>query len=170
VICPPLAEMAGLGEVGRNGVLVHRRFGPGVRISVVTVDAELVTDEPGCWGIADFCRVCAKCADNCPSGSIPAGGPVKMRGAIKWPLDPDRCYKYWRTLGTDCGLCLRTCPFAKPDTALHRLVRATIRETAVFNKLMLRADDLIYGRRPDAVAPPWLGIGPCGGDPRKADD
>ncbi len=156
VLCTPLAELAGLGEVGRNGVLVHRTLGPGVRLGVVTVDAPLQADERGCWGIADFCTVCGKCAENCPSGSIVRGEPVEVRGALKWPIDPDRCYKYWRTLGTDCGLCLRTCPFAKPDTWLHRFVRWIIRDSTSLHGLMLRADDLVYGRKPEAKAPPLL--------------
>jgi ferredoxin len=160
VICPPLAESAGLGEVGRNGVLVHRTHGPGVRLGVVTVGADLVADAPRSWGVAEFCRVCGKCADNCPAGAISRDDPVVVRGALKWPMDPQRCYKYWRTLGTDCGLCLRTCPFAKPDTALHRLVRGVVRATAALDRPMLWADDLLYGRRPRVVAPPRLEVGP----------
>jgi len=156
VLATPIAEQAGLGEVGRSGVLVHHTFGPGVRLGVVTVDADLEADERGCWGIADFCRVCGKCAENCPSGSILGGEPVEVRGALKWPIDPERCYKYWRTLGTDCGLCLRTCPFAKPDTWLHRFVRWLVRDSTSLHRLMLRADDLVYGRKPDPKPSPLL--------------
>lgn len=169
VICPPLAEMAGLGEVGRNGVLVHRTHGPGVRLSVVTVKADLHVDPPATYGIAEFCRVCGKCAENCPSGSIPGGDPEVVRGALKWPMEPQRCYKYWRTLGTDCGLCLRTCPFAKPDTPLHRLVRHIVRATSASNRAMLWADDLIYGRKPRVIPPPHLGVGPPGGGPWRSE-
>jgi ferredoxin len=159
VICPPLAVDAGLGELGRNGVLIHHTFGPGVRLGVVTVKAELEADGPGCWGIADFCARCGKCADNCPSGAIVRGEPTEVRGALKWPIDPVRCYRYWRTLGTDCGLCLRTCPFAKPDTPLHRFVRWLIRDSTSLHTTMLRADDLVYGRKPRTIPPPLLEIG-----------
>ena len=162
VLCAPLAEMAGLGEVGRNGVLVHHTYGPGVRLGVVTVDADLEVDERGCWGIADFCRVCGKCAENCPSASIQKGDPVEVRGALKWPIDPERCYKYWRSLGTDCGLCLRTCPFAKPDTRLHRFVRWLVRDSTRLHRAVLWADDLVYGRKPGAKAPPLLASDPAG--------
>ena len=160
VLCTPLAVLAGLGELGRSGVLVHRTLGPAVRLGVVTVGADLARDRPGCWGVADFCRACLKCADTCPAGAIPKGDPVLVRGALKWPMDPERCYRHWRTIGTDCGLCLRTCPFAKPDTALHRLVRRLVRDSTILHGAMLRADDLLYGRRPAPRAPPLLGIGP----------
>jgi ferredoxin len=159
VICTALAVRAGLGELGRNGILIHPAFGPGVRLGVVTIDAPLEPDTEGCCGIAEFCRGCGKCATNCPSRSIPEGDPEVVRGALKWPLDPERCYHYWRTAGTDCGICIRSCPFGKRDTPLHRLVRRTIAATTVFNRLFLFADDLFYGARPGPTPPPLLGIG-----------
>ncbi len=145
LICPPLAVDAGLGELGRNGVLIHPVFGPELRLGVVTVDVEIARDEPGCWGIADFCRGCAKCAELCPSAAIPAGETCISRGAEKWPLDADRCYHLWRTMGTDCGVCLRVCPFAKPDTPLHRMVRRVAARTSRFTKFFLWWDNRLYG-------------------------
>lgn len=157
VVCPPLAVAAGLGELGRNGVLIHPVFGPELRLSVVTVDADIALDSPGCWGIADFCRDCAKCAELCPSAAIPAGATTVERGAEKWPLDDARCYQHWRTLGTDCGICLRVCPFAKPDTTLHRWVRRIAARTSRLTKFFLWWDDRLYGHsgRPRRV--PRLG-------------
>ncbi|MBC8367875.1 reductive dehalogenase [bacterium] len=146
VVCPPLAVDAGLGELGRHGILIHPRLGSGVRLGVVTVDAPLVVDQPGSWGIAEFCKTCKKCAKLCPAGAIPDGEPSLLRGAEKWPLSPERCYHYWRTQGTDCGICMRVCPFTKHDTALHRIVRRTIAATPIFNRAFLWMDDLFYGR------------------------
>ncbi len=159
VVCPPLAEMAGLGEVGRNGFLIHRTHGPGVRLGVVTIDAHLENDERTCYGIADFCRVCAKCARNCPAGAIPEGELTVDHGALKWPMKKERCYHYWRTQGTDCGVCVRTCTFAKLDTPLHQWVRKIVAGTTIFNRMFLWADDLFYGANPDPAQPPLLGIG-----------
>lgn len=159
VMCPPLAVQAGLGELGRNGVLIHPTHGPGVRLGVVTVDADLDFDRPRCLGVADFCRICSKCARTCPAKAISDGEPEIVRGARKWPTQPERCYHYWRTQGTDCGICLRTCPFAKPDTWLHRVVRAAIVKTTAWNRFFLWCDDLVYGRNAGPAAPPLLGIG-----------
>lgn len=160
VLAPPLAERAGLGEVGRNTFLIHRTLGPGVRLGVVTVASDLVNDSPEDHGIRAFCQVCAKCATNCPSRAIPEGEPVTSRGVSKWVLSAEKCYHYWRTQGSDCGICIRVCPFAKPDSPLHRMVRWMIREWPVFNRLLHAADDLVYGRRPALRPPPLLGISP----------
>jgi ferredoxin len=158
VMCPPIAVQAGLGELGRNGLLVHRTLGPGVRLGVVTTSAPLATDAPECHGVGAFCQVCAKCAQHCPAGAIPTGAPERVRGALKWPLNTERCYHTWRSRGSDCGVCVRTCPFAKPDTALHRLVRDVIRRTTALNRLMVVFDDLVYGHgaRPGGFPAPPL--------------
>ena len=157
VMCPPIAVQAGLGELGRNGLLVHRSLGPGVRLGVVTTSAPLAVDPPECHGVGAFCQVCAKCAQHCPASAIPQGEPSEVRGALKWPLQTERCYHYWRSQGSDCGVCVRTCPFAKPDTPMHRWVRDIIRRTTAFNRLMVVVDDLVYGhdaRRGGFPAPP----------------
>jgi reductive dehalogenase len=147
VMCSPLAVQAGLGELGRNGLLIHRALGPGVRLGVVTTDAQLAFDDPACLGVGSFCGVCAKCAEHCPSSAIPRGAPQRVRGVDKWPLAAERCYHYWRAQGSDCGVCVRSCPFHKPDTALHRWVRGLIRRTTAFNRLLLLGDDLFYPPR-----------------------
>lgn len=160
VVCPPLAVNAGLGELGRNGILIHPTFGPGVRLGVVTLDAELDYDAEVCHGIADFCRACGKCAVNCPAGAIPEGEPTVRGGALKWPMNAEHCYHYWRTQGTDCGLCIRSCPFAKPDTRLHRFVRRSIARSTALNRFFLWCDDLVYGAKPPSKPPSLLGRGP----------
>ncbi len=147
VMCPPIAVQAGLGELGRNGLLVHRTLGPGVRLGVVTTRAQLAPDEPECHGVGAFCGVCARCAEHCPAGAIPRGGPQRVRGADKWPLETERCYHFWRSQGSDCGVCVRACPFAKPDTAPHRLVRHIIRHSTALNRLMVHLDGWMYGHR-----------------------
>lgn len=71
VVCPLVARDAGLGELGRMGLLMTPRLGPRVRISVVTTNLPLVTDEPlNDYSVTDFCTICKKCADACPSQAI----------------------------------------------------------------------------------------------------
>jgi len=68
IICPVVARDAGLGEFGRMGLLMTPELGPRVRVGVVTTDIPLIVDEykyePS---VIDFCTICKKCADNCPS-------------------------------------------------------------------------------------------------------
>lgn len=147
VLAVALAHDAGLGELGRCGYLITRRFGPRARLGIVTTDLPLVADRPVSLGVQDFCRRCLKCAENCPAGAIPRGERRWVRGVEKWPLEVENCVTYWRWLGTDCGLCMKVCPFAHPRGLIHDLVRIGIRHSPFARAVSLWADDFVYGRK-----------------------
>jgi reductive dehalogenase len=153
VICPLVARDAGLGEIGRMGLLMTPRHGPRVRIGVVTTDLPLAASaaEPD-PSIEEFCRICEKCAKVCPSQAIPFGD----RGG-RWKIDSEACFTYWCESGTDCGRCVITCPYAHPDTGVHRLVRTAIRRSPLLRRLATPLDDLAYGIRPQPKSlPRWM--------------
>lgn len=147
IMLPPVAVDAGLGELGRLGYLISPRYGARVRLGAVTTDLELIPDHPITFGVQDFCEKCRKCADNCPSAAIPANARTEVRGVDKWPTNVEQCVRYWRTVGTDCGLCMKVCPYSHPPTLLHNLVRAGIRRSSIARSLAVWADDLFYGRK-----------------------
>ncbi|HHQ48573.1 MAG TPA: 4Fe-4S dicluster domain-containing protein [Acidobacteria bacterium] len=147
VLCAPLAQQAGLGHVGRIGILIHRRYGPCVRLSVVTTNIALPATTGDHSYMEGFCAICKKCADNCPSRSIPHGEKPVSRGFAHWSVDQESCYAFWRRTGTDCSVCIASCPFTKPDSPVHRLVRAYVTRNPVNRRIALLGDDLFYGRR-----------------------
>jgi ferredoxin len=147
IMLPPVAQAAGLGELSRMGYLISRRYGGRVRLGAVTTDLPLVPDEPIAFGVQDFCAICLKCAENCPSSAIPTGAKTTVRGVDKWQLDVVRCLHYWRVAGTDCGLCMRACPYSHPPTTSHRLVRRALRRSAAARPLSVWAENFFYGRR-----------------------
>ena len=148
VIAPLVARDAGLGEIGRIGILMTPELGPRVRLGVVTTDLPLIPD-PRMDGspIIDFCTICAKCAENCPSRSIPFGDQAEIDGAWRWRIDSDTCFRYWNAIGTDCGICMAVCPYSHPDNWVHNLVRWAIRQSGVARRMALKMDDLFYGRK-----------------------
>ncbi len=152
VIAPLVARDAGLGEIGRMGLLMTPRLGPRVRLGVVTTDLPLVADEPGDdVSVLDFCAVCQKCAVNCPVGAIPTGDRSPMDDGLRWAIDSESCYRYWNLVGTDCATCMRVCPYSHPDSLAHNLVRSAIRRSATARRVMLWLDDVFYGRKPPTV-------------------
>jgi hypothetical protein len=72
----PIAIDAGLGEMARNGLLVTPLYGTRVRLVKLFTDLPLVPDRPIEFGVWDFCMICEKCAQKCPSQSIPFGSPT----------------------------------------------------------------------------------------------
>lgn len=146
VVLPPLAVRAGLGELGRNNILVADRYGSRVRIGAVTTDLAVTHDRPVSLGVEAFCHLCAKCADLCPSHALSRGDPVDVRGVRKWPTHVERCHAWWRQVGTDCGICMAACPFSHGSGGIHRIVRTLVRHAPWLDRMLLLLDDLFYGR------------------------
>jgi len=152
----PVAVDAGLGEMGRNGYLITREFGPRVRLAAVTTDAPLAPDAPVDIGIQHFCRHCRKCAVLCPSRSISAGDPEVKNGTRRWILNADSCSAYWARVGTDCSVCMAVCPWSHPRTFTHRVGSHLATRSAPARRLLIRADDLVYGNyRGRWYGPAW---------------
>jgi reductive dehalogenase len=153
----PLAVEAGLGELGRNGLLITEQFGPRVRLCKVFTDLPLVPDEPRFFGVEAFCRVCLKCADDCPSRAITFGSRTTEAlnistnsGVHKWPVNAEQCFKYWAANGLDCSTCIRVCPFNQEAGWLHDAVRMGIKHTPWLDRLFLWFDGALgYGRQLD---------------------
>lgn len=159
VICPLVARDAGLGEIGRIGLLMTPRLGPRVRIAVVTTKLPLVPDRPfRDPATLDFCLQCRKCADSCPSRALPFGHPVEdEKGVLRWKIDAEACFTLWTKLGTDCARCMAVCPYSHPDNFLHNAIRWGVRRNRWFRKGAVRMDDLVYGRRPPPKRlPEWM--------------
>ncbi|UCD25648.1 MAG: 4Fe-4S dicluster domain-containing protein [Gemmatimonadota bacterium] len=162
VVCPLVARDAGLGEIGRMGLLMTPDLGPRVRIAVVTTDLPLVADEryPE-RSMIDFCVECKKCAEACPGDAIPSGDRETIDGVKRWQIDQEECYILWSKIGTDCGRCVKVCPYSHPDNLLHSLVRRGVRNSALFRKLAIKLDDVFYGRIPPPLdLPQWMKLEP----------
>ena len=57
---------AGLGEMGRMGLLMTREFGPRCRIGKVFTNLPLEVDQPVDIGVQAFCEKCERCSSQCP--------------------------------------------------------------------------------------------------------
>ncbi len=123
VVAPLVAQSAGLGEIGRKGILVTKKYGSRVRLGVVTTNMPLIPDEPDEFGVKEFCTICEKCVKTCPGKAIPEGDPQEIDGVKRWQIKQEKCYEMWRRLGTDCGVCLSVCPFSQkiPEDLINKM-------------------------------------------------
>jgi len=160
LIAPLVARDAGLGEIGRMGLVMTPRQGPRVRLGVVTTDLELLVDEREAdKSTIDFCTICKKCAENCPSKSIPFESRQELDGVQRWRINPESCFMYWNVIGTDCGICMTVCPYSHPDSVHHNLLRWGIRRSGFVRRGALWMDDLFYGKNPVQKEPPdWARV------------
>jgi ferredoxin len=115
----PIAIDAGLGQLGRNGLLITPEYGPRVRLMKVFTNLPLIPDKPINFGLTQFCKDCMICAEACEVEAIskniePSWKPSCVSnnpGALKWYIDAEKCYEYWCDNGTDCSTCITVCPF-----------------------------------------------------------
>jgi len=120
----PLAIDAGLGALGRLGLLITPELGPRVRICKVFTDLPLVSDQPNSEFIEkveNYCKNCSKCADTCETNAISKEkeprftGPNMSNnsGVKKYYINAEKCFEYWVENSSDCGYCIAICPFSK---------------------------------------------------------
>ncbi len=154
----PLAIDAGLGQAGRNGLLITPEFGPNVRICKVLTNMPMIPDQPIEFGVTQFCNTCKKCARECPSKSITMDdmswtprNECNNPGVKKWYNDYKKCILYWVDSGASCTNCVAVCPFTKGAIWGHDMVRWTIDNARPMDTVMLGLDDAFgYGQPRDS--------------------
>jgi len=148
---------AGLGELGRNGMMISERFGARIHMpDPILTDMPLVADGPIDIGVSDFCKICRKCASNCPTNSITFGDKIVYNGIKKYKINWLTCYKI-RPFVSDhyisCLTCVAVCPFTKADTWWRRVGGKMLKTTPIpARPPVVRAlkwiDDKVKGERP----------------------
>lgn len=154
VVAPLVARDAGLGEFGRNGLIITKEYGPCIRLGVVTTDMPLIPDKIHEFGVKEFCLDCGRCAKTCPGKAVPKGELKEEDGILRWKINAEECYKRWRSLGTDCGICIANCPFSYgiQDEDISK-----IKDCAETRKNILMDFENRYGIRPIIrEEPKWL--------------
>jgi epoxyqueuosine reductase QueG len=105
------AMLAGLGQIGRNSLLLHPEFGARLCLTSVVTNAPLTPDRPFSETLCPG-ESCLKCVRACPVRAISPGGKV----------DKGRCAKHCRahaeiykeTFGLYfCWECRRVCPVGR---------------------------------------------------------
>lgn len=95
--------LAGLGWIGRNNLLVNKKFGSQFRLVTVLTNMDLEADKP----LKENCASCFLCLESCPVGAIK-----------KEPKDFDhqKCFEKLKEFQKQhiveqyiCGICVRDC-------------------------------------------------------------
>jgi len=121
-----MAQLAGIGNFGKNTLIVNPKYGPWIRLHSILTDAEMAFDKPF---DRDLCGDCMECVKACPVGAL-----------TPYVIDPDKCL-----LGIDdskrnnpeikpifdkhapritknsylmCMTCQKTCPYGREERGL----------------------------------------------------
>lgn len=112
ILYPAMAVKAGLGQIGTQGLLITKKFGPRQRLSIIAINIDNV---PGNlredFEIANYCKKCKRCVLMCPVGAI-YNEPIYNDNGTVTRIDGDKCIEYfYKTTG--CSVCIKECPFHK---------------------------------------------------------
>jgi reductive dehalogenase len=160
VLTVPVAVDCGLGELSRAGFLLTKEFGLALRLAIVTTNLPMQIDQPIDIGVQSFCETCKICAQDCPIGAIPTGEKILNNGIWKWKLDEQKCYRYWQAVGTDCAICMTSCPWTKKQNWLHRSISWLATYKGPHQWWLTRADRLFYGKHKTAPRPDFIDPSP----------
>ena len=94
------AVAAGLGTIGRNGLLITKEFGPRVRLSGLLTDAPL---EPTPVSGENNCTNCHACIKACPTQALQPSKDGEVYSINKFA-----CQTY-RGSGLTCSMCMKAC-------------------------------------------------------------
>ncbi len=108
---PLIAQRAGLGHVGANGLLIAPQFGPRHRLAAIYTSISnlpnTATDEYA-W-VSAFCGWCRQCQRKCPGQAI-YDQPVRRPSGIVSHVDVERCFPVFASR-YGCSICIKVCPF-----------------------------------------------------------
>jgi epoxyqueuosine reductase len=112
------AERAGLGWIGKNGLLINRQLGSWLTLSVMFLDRAVdVYDQPH----EPLCGACQRCLEGCPTGAFPSPGVVDARLCLsyqsienKGPV-PERLRRGFAGRVFGCDICQDICPWNSPE-------------------------------------------------------
>jgi epoxyqueuosine reductase len=105
------AAAAGLGWLGKNTLLLNKKFGSFLFLGEILTDLELAPDEP----VENLCKTCTACLDACPTGALEEPGLLNATKCISYltlehrsdlPAKADLAGYL-----AGCDLCQTVCPY-----------------------------------------------------------
>jgi len=123
----PMAELSGLGFIGRSSLLVSYAYGPACLLGALLLPPEFpeLSDarRAAPAGVErGGCGSCRACVDACPTCAIAAEGGVDLDACIQsWTTRPgavpDRVSAAWGRRLYGCDACVAACPRSARSTA-----------------------------------------------------
>ncbi len=108
------ATSAGLGWIGKNGLLISADYGPRLSLVTVLTDGRLRPDAPMEYSLCGSCKLCM---EHCPSKAITGAEWSRSTPFVELVrLGACRSHKTSKrqTAGKpNCGLCINICPYGR---------------------------------------------------------
>ena len=131
------AQKAGLGWIGKNGMLITREYGSWVFLGVIFTDLEIEPDLPG----NNLCGKCTDCISECPTDAIIEPGLVDSNKCISYHTIESREDTFPVNISSNlnswlfgCDICQDVCPWNRFSVPLKQSKFSPSSELLVFSK------------------------------------
>jgi epoxyqueuosine reductase QueG len=130
------------------------------KAAVVLTDMPLVPDKPIDFGLQDFCKKCLICADYCPGNAISHGEKTMHNGYETWKLNEQRCHSFrvMNKKGTYCGRCIKVCPWTRPNTFSHNLIRWAVQRSGIARRFAIQTSKILKPDKANLEDKWWFDI------------
>ena len=116
-----VAVRAGIGFIGRNGLLITKEYGSFVYLGEIVTNIPFEQDPP-----VDYdCGTCMRCIDGCPTQALLGNGEMNAQKCLSYQTQTKNYMpeKYRRRMGKviyGCDICQIVCPYNQGiDSHLH---------------------------------------------------
>lgn len=157
-----VAERAGIGFVGKNGLLVTREFGSYVYLGEVITNIDFPLDNPVDYGCGD----CTRCVDFCPTNALLGNGKMNAQRCLSYQTQTKGFMpkEFRRQMGHviyGCDICQQVCPYNKgKDFHLHPEMEPSVEETHPLLKPLVTISNKDFKTRFGKMAGSWRGKKP----------
>ncbi|MCA9766590.1 MAG: tRNA epoxyqueuosine(34) reductase QueG [Carnobacterium sp.] len=113
-----VAKRAGLGFIGRNGLLITEEFGSYVYLGEIITNLDFPIDEEIPFGCGD----CTRCVDACPTGALLGDGRMNAKQCLSYQTQtkgmmPEEFRRRMGHVIYGCDICQVVCPYNKGKNA-----------------------------------------------------
>lgn len=157
-----VAQRAGLGFIGRNGLLITEEFGSFVYLGEIVTNIVFEPDKPGVFGCGD----CTRCISACPTKALLGDGRMNAQKCLSYQTQtkgimPNEYRKKMRNVIYGCDICQLVCPYNRgKDFHFHKEMEPQVDEVYPKLKPMLSLTNKEFKEQFGHLAGSWRGKKP----------
>lgn len=157
-----VAQRAGLGFIGRNGLLITEEYGSYVYLGEIITNLEFEPDKEVAFGCGD----CTRCVDSCPTDALLGDGRMNAQRCLSYQTQTKGYMpkEYRRNMGHviyGCDICQIVCPYNKGvDSHFHEDMEPDPESTMPELKPLLTISNKEFKNQFGELAGSWRGKKP----------
>lgn len=156
------AQRAGIGFIGKNGLLITEEFGSFVYLGEIITNLEFEPDQP----VENGCGECTRCLDACPTDALIGDGRINAQRCLSYQTQtkgymPEEYRRKITHVIYGCDICQLVCPYNQGiDSHIHPEMEPEPEAVQPLLKPMLTISNKDFQQQFGAMAGSWRGKKP----------